>query len=191
MVALTVPLGYAYFWGSYGSTQWGGPWRFGPFYWLPIIVPLSILGAAGFARLWRTDRQLGVATVVAMTVMSALLVGMAIRAHGSFTQHERHLYTAPVAAARLRHAVVFVPPLQGTWLLQPFEMARNASFDSPVIWAIDRGPSDDLAVMDRFPDRAAYRVVAPDLTSVSRLEPFTIEPPLVVPGRRAGSGGRA
>ncbi|HYH50936.1 MAG TPA: glycosyltransferase family 39 protein, partial [Acidimicrobiia bacterium] len=39
-VAVTVPLGYGFFWGSYGSTQWGGPWRYGPFYWLPVLVPL-------------------------------------------------------------------------------------------------------------------------------------------------------
>jgi hypothetical protein len=189
MVALTVPLGYSYFWGSYGSTQWGGPWRFGPFYWLPIVVPLSILGAAGFARLCRADRHLAVGALLAMTAMSALLLVMAIRAHGPFTQHERRLYTAPVAASRLHHAVVFVPPLQGPWLLQPFEMARNVSFNAPVIWAIDRGSSDDLAVMARFPDRAAYRVVAPDLISVSHLERFTIEP-LAVPARRGGAGRR-
>ncbi|MGH9037403.1 MAG: hypothetical protein ACRD0O_16725, partial [Acidimicrobiia bacterium] len=48
LVACSVPLGYALFWGSYGSTEWGGPWRFGPFYWLPILAPAAILGAAGF-----------------------------------------------------------------------------------------------------------------------------------------------
>jgi hypothetical protein len=43
--------------------------------------------------------------------------------------------------------------------------------------------------MARFPDRAAYRVVAPDLISVSHLERFTIEP-LAVPARRGGAGRR-
>ncbi len=59
LVALTVPLGYAFFWGSFSSSEWGGPWRFGPFYWLPVLVPGGILGAAGFARLWRWDRLVG------------------------------------------------------------------------------------------------------------------------------------
>ncbi|MCA1844170.1 MAG: glycosyltransferase family 39 protein, partial [Actinobacteria bacterium] len=57
LVAVTVPVGYAFFWGSFSSSEWGGPWRFGPFYWLPVIVPGTILGAAGFVRLWRWDRQ--------------------------------------------------------------------------------------------------------------------------------------
>lgn len=56
LVGCSIPLGYALFWGSYGSTEWGGPWRFGPFYWLPVLAPASILGAAGFRRLWRWDR---------------------------------------------------------------------------------------------------------------------------------------
>src|SRR5918999_1486790 len=47
LVAVNGPPGYAFFWGSFGSSEWGGPWRFGPYYWLPVVVPGSILAAAG------------------------------------------------------------------------------------------------------------------------------------------------
>ena len=69
-----MPLGYALFWGSFSSSEWGGPWRFGPFYWLPVLVPGSILGAAGFARLWRWDRTVARFVAGGMAAVSFFVV---------------------------------------------------------------------------------------------------------------------
>jgi hypothetical protein len=159
LVAVTVPLGYAFFWGSFSSSEWGGPWRFGPFYWLPVIVPGSILGAAGFVRLWRWDRQVARAVAVGMAAVSLFVVVRAFGEHRQLGAERERLYAAPLEAERLGSAVVFLPPVDGPFLLQPFSLARNSSFNGPVVWAIDRGAHRNLDVVRHFPDRTPYRVV--------------------------------
>jgi Dolichyl-phosphate-mannose-protein mannosyltransferase len=162
LLALTVPLGYALFWGSFASSEWGGPWRFGPFYWLPVLIPGSILGAAGFARLWRWDRSVARLVAAGMAAVSLFVVVRAVAEHRRLGAERDRLYAAPLrVAAAGRRAVVFLPPLDGPYLLQPFSLARNADFDGPVVWALDRGPRQNLDVARHFPDRTPYRVVLP------------------------------
>ncbi|HYH51853.1 MAG TPA: hypothetical protein VEG38_20095, partial [Acidimicrobiia bacterium] len=79
-----------------------------------------------------------------------------------FTERGRRLYAAPREAARLERALVFVPPVQGPWLLQPFGMARNAAVDQRTLWALDQGNAANQALLRTFPDRRGYRVVARD-----------------------------
>ena len=174
LVVATVPLGYALFWGSFASSEWGGPWRFGPFYWLPVLVPGSILGAAGFARLWRWDRQLGRLMAGGMAAVSLFVVVRAVADHRRYVAAREPLLEAAIdAAGRLDRAVVFLPPLDGPWLLQPFSLARNATFGGPVVWALDRGDRRNLDVVRHLPGRTPYRVVfgAPDpsATTLQRL----------------------
>ncbi|MGH2733236.1 MAG: hypothetical protein ACRDJG_09930 [Actinomycetota bacterium] len=160
LVAVTIPLGYFFFWGSYGATQWGGPWRLGPFYYLPVLVPLSILGARGFAGLWRHNREVAVLALGGMLVVSGLVLIRAVRANTAFT-NERQALFAPLLSETPEHAVVFLPRIQGSWLLQPFSLARNSTFDDQrVIWALDRGDAANLEVLGLFPGRTPYRLRA-------------------------------
>jgi hypothetical protein len=180
LVAVTVPVGYAFFWGSFSSSEWGGPWRFGPFYWLPVIVPGSILGAAGFARLWRWDRLVARFVAGGMAALSLFVVGRALAEHRQYDAVRERLYVAPLAAAAdLEQAVVFLPPMDGPYLLQPFSLARNATFDGPVVWALDRGPRKNLDVVQRLPGRTPYRV----LLGESDRSPTRLQRLQVVDGR--------
>ena len=180
LVAVTVPLGYFFFWGSFSSSEWGGPWRFGPFYWLPLIVPGSILGAAGFSRLWRWDRQVARFVAGGMAVLSLFVVGRALAEHQRYRAVRDRLYAAPRAAADLEEeAVVFLPTMDGPYLLQPFSLARNATFDGPVVWALDRGPRRNLDVVQRFPGRTAFRV----LPGGNERSPTRLQRMAVVDGR--------
>jgi hypothetical protein len=183
LVAVTVPLGYAFFWGSFSSSEWGGPWRFGPFYWLPVIIPVSILAAAGFTRLWRWDPSVARFVAVGMVAVSLFVTVRALGEHRRLGAERDRLYAAPLAAvASLDRAVVFLPPLDGPWLLQPFSLARNASFDARVVWAIDRGARQNLDVVRRLPGRSAYRVV-PGATrrSATRLQRLAVVDGRLVP----------
>ena len=176
LVAITVPVGYGFFWGSFSSSEWGGPWRFGPFYWLPVLVPASILGAAGFGRLWRWDRLVARVVAGGMAAVSLFVVVQALAEHRRYGAVRDQLYAAPLrAAAALDRAVVFLPPLDGPYLLQPFSLARNATFDGRVVWALDRGARKNLEVVGRLPGRTPYRVllVGGD-RSPSRLQRLTV-----------------
>jgi hypothetical protein len=185
-VAVTVPFGYAFFWGSFSSSEWGGPWRFGPFYWLPVIVPGSILGAAGFSRLWRWDRKVARFVAGGMAMLSLFVVGRALAEHQRYRVVRERLYTAPrQAAAALDPAVVFLPPMDGPYLLQPFPLARNATFDGPVVWALDRGARRNLDVIQRFPGRTAFRV----LPGRSEHSPTRLQRLTVVNGRLLPAAG--
>jgi Dolichyl-phosphate-mannose-protein mannosyltransferase len=176
LVAVTVPAGYAFFWGSFASSEWGGPWRFGPFYWLPVIVPASILAAAGFARFRRWDRLVARLVAGGMATVSLFVVVRALAEHRRYGAVREQLYAAPLAAAAdLDRAVVFLPPLDGPYLLQPFSLARNATFDGPVVWALDRGPRKNLDVVRRLTGRTPYRVLpGPGDHSPSRLQRLTV-----------------
>ena len=179
-VAGAVPLGYVFFWGSFSSSEWGGPWRFGPFYWLPVLVPVSILGAAGFARLRRWDRVVARFVAAGMAAVSLFVVARALAEHRRYGVARDRLYAAPRHAARtLDRAVVFLPPVDGPWLLQPFSLARNATFDGRVVWAIDRGERRNLDVVRHLPDRTPYRIVL----GATRRSPTRLERLAVVSGR--------
>ena len=99
LVAVTVPLGYLFFWGSFSSSEWGGPWRFGPFYWLPVIIPGSIVAAAGFARLWRWDPVVARFVAAGMAALSLFVTVRALGEHQRFGAERDRLYAAPLAAA--------------------------------------------------------------------------------------------
>lgn len=160
LVIFTIPLGYFFFWGSYGATEWGGPRRFGPYYYLVMITPLAILGARGFSSVWRWDRRVGGLTAVGMLALSSLVMIKAVQENRSFTEGRRKLYGPVFEMNYGRNALVFLPQLQGGWLLQPFAHARNSSLDSPTIWALERTIEEDVDVVLEFGDRVPYLAVA-------------------------------
>jgi len=63
-----------------------------------------------------------------------------------------------VERERLSKAVVFLHSGTGVWRrMPPTDLTRNGlSFDSPVLYALDRG-EDNLRLMDFYPDRRFYR----------------------------------
>jgi len=81
------------------------------------------------------------------------------------TEDLRRRY-APLEAATSEPAAIF---LLGEYLLNPFTQARNVSFDQHVLWALDRGTSPNLRVLDAFPGRAPYVFEGGDIPRLSRL----------------------
>jgi hypothetical protein len=75
--------------------------------------------------------------------------------------------------------------MDGPYLLQPFSLARNATFDGAVVWALDRGARKNLDVVQRLPDRTPYRVVPGD----SERSPTALQRLAVVDGRLVPARG--
>ena len=160
LICLSIPVGYLFFWGSYGTVRWGGPDRLGPHYYLPLLTPLAILGARGLSSLWRRTRTIAALTAVAMLAFSASTVVEAIGASRPYVEGRKELYR-PLPITGLQNALVFLPYVGAGRLASPYALARNdASYAGPVIWAVDRGTRLNLEVLEEFPGRTPYRLVA-------------------------------
>lgn len=149
-VVATVLAGYFFFWGP-ENVLWMTPYL-GPFYYLPLFVPLSILGARGLTRLARWSVPLAVVTLVAGVACSGFVTDRVLRKNARETRAAAAVQQ-PIADAAPRDAVVFLP---GSTLMNPFGFARNhPTFDGEIVWAVDRRAAN-FEVLDRFPDRTPY-----------------------------------
>jgi 4-amino-4-deoxy-L-arabinose transferase-like glycosyltransferase len=175
-LAVVVPLGYLPFWGPWAmSTQWKGLALFGPFYSLPVVVPLVVFGAAGLLDLWRRAtaraRVTAAVAVVAMVVLTAVAVPAPVRGNLAVRDDYRAVQRV-VAAADLDDALLFLPRRGdlGFASTTPF-LENDPSLRQPVLYAEQRGAAD-LALADRFPDRTLYRLsedLRPGQTTGGRL----------------------
>jgi 4-amino-4-deoxy-L-arabinose transferase-like glycosyltransferase len=164
LVSLLVvwPAGYFFFWGSYLTAYvWDGALFLGPYYYLPMTVAISIGAAASLAELAQWRPSLAVVAGVAMLLLSLAVIGPALS-----EQRDRTSPRAAVADA-LEHnvhgnALVFVPPLYGAYLQNPFSFLRNtAERDGRIVYALDRGSAANREIMRASPGRTAYRLVVP------------------------------
>ncbi len=111
-VAVVLPIGYLFFWGTYGAAVWGAPWYLGPYYYMPIFAPLVIFGTGGFVIFMREFGKLARWTLVGMLAVSVFVTGQAMVKNWSFTQDDRRLYSA-FEHEHLHNALVFLPAIYG------------------------------------------------------------------------------
>ncbi|MGY1641741.1 glycosyltransferase family 39 protein [Geodermatophilus sp. SYSU D00703] len=161
-LAVVVPLGYLPFWGPWAmSSLWRGVELFGPYYLLPVVVPLVVFGAAGLTWLGRragaAPRALTAGVVAAMVLLTALAVPDKTASHAAVGDDLRAVQRF-VAAQGLDDAVLLLPRRGDLGFLSttPF-LENDPALDQPVLYAEERGPGD-FALLDRFPDRALYRL---------------------------------
>jgi hypothetical protein len=161
-LAAVVPLGYLPFWGPWATTaQWEGVQLFGPFYHLPVVVPLTVLGAAGLVELGRLTtvaaQALAAVAAATMVVLTVLAVPDALAGNLAVRDDFRAVQSF-VADAGLDDAVLLLPRRGdlGFASTTPF-LENDPSLRQPVLYAEQRGVAD-LALADRFPDRTLYRL---------------------------------
>jgi hypothetical protein len=164
-LALVVPVGYLPFWGPYAmSRQWPGVQLFGPFYLLPALLPLVLLGAAGLTALARGSgaedrwaRPAAAVAVVAMVVLTALAIPDKVSGNLAVRDDFRALQRF-VDERDLGRAVLLLPARGdlGFNSTTPF-LENGASLDQPVLYAEDRGGAN-FELIDDHPDRTLYRL---------------------------------
>jgi hypothetical protein len=100
---------------------------------------------------------------------------------------EKHeMAYAPIDETTFEDGLVFVPTPYGEWQNHPFQYLRNGpGLDGEVVYALDRDPVENFAVLDAYPDRTLYRY---GYQGVWTADPETrITPKLEPLDRRSGS----
>ncbi|WP_152420192.1 DUF7846 domain-containing protein, partial [Halorubrum distributum] len=72
---------------------------------------------------------------------------------------EKHeMAYAPFDEATFEDGLVFLPTPYGEWQNHPFQYLRNGpGLDGEVVYALDRDPVENFAVLDAYPNRTLYR----------------------------------
>jgi hypothetical protein len=178
-LAVTFPLGYLFYWGNLLVVQ--GRLAIGPHYYLSLLIPLVVLGAAGLQRVWAFRRPLGVVLLAVVVGNAAVSVDAAVR----LNQRQVALHASErevLAAARLTNAVVIVPaPLpDGPWLGHPRPtFVNNPDNTGPVLFATDLA-GRNFELLDRFPGRTFVRQLSRTPSGLTRFAPqptlWTLQP---------------
>jgi hypothetical protein len=157
-IAIVLPIGYLFFWGTYGAAVWGAPWYLGPYYYMPIFAPIAILGAGGYVFFMREHRGVAQYALAGMLVLSLFVTGNAMRENLSFTRDDRRLNTA-ITNSHLHNAIVILPAFYGEKVLHPFATARNNwNTTSDVLYATDRGPTKNAETLLAYASRTPYEL---------------------------------
>ncbi|ELZ37449.1 DUF7846 domain-containing protein [Halorubrum tebenquichense] len=207
-VVPTVVVGNLFFWGTHNALATlsdptdGLASLFGPFYHFDLLVPLSLFGgvavAAGARSLPRLRARIadrtgsdGGARVAAALVVAVALVaagGAAVATasepveRNAAVDAKHEAAYAPFEEAEFEDALVFVPTPYGEWLNHPFQGLRNEpGLDGDAVYALDRDPVEDFAVLDAYPNRTHYRygyrgawTADPDDRVTPKLEPIAV-----------------
>ena len=183
-VAVSVVVGNLYFWGTHNALADlsdptdGLASLFGPFYHFDLLVPLSAFGGLGVAAGSRAlsrgrDRLVGrgvspgaarvaLALVVALSVVVAGVAAVDAAAEpierNAAVDEKHEAAYAPFDEAEFENGLVFLPAPYGEWQNHPFQYLRNGpGLDGEVVYALERGPVENFAVLDAYPDRTLYR----------------------------------
>ena len=211
-VAGSVVVGNLYFWGTHNALADlsdptdGLASLFGPFYHFDLLVPLAVFGGLGVAVGWRglvaarerlaargvspavTRVALAVVVVIAVAVAGVAAVDAAsepIDRNAAVGEKLEAAY-APIDETTFENGLVFVPTPYGEWQNHPFQYLRNEpGLDGDVVYALERDPVENFAVLDAYPDRTLYRYAYHGVWGVS--PEAHVVPKLEALDRRSGS----
>jgi hypothetical protein len=169
-VAVVVPFGYLFFWGLANIALLSKAVdRFGPYYFVPVLVPLAVLGVEGARQVWAWHRW----ALVALAVVALTTTGIGLGDAVSTALGERDARAQPydlLAAAtdRDRPALVFLPgDYVGTTVLDRYTLSPGPPTNDDV-YVVANG-NVDLALLDRYPGHVPYRLAGCAFTAQTPL----------------------
>jgi len=155
-IALTLPAGYVFFWGAWNAADlWGGLGLVGPFYVLPVVVPLAILGARSLALLQYRPWLLG-ATIGAMVTVTAVTATPAVAAAARASRQDGQLLRLSRTPAG--STVVFVVSRPG-FVGHPISGLANGwrvGDGRGAVYAVASNTGADLDALADVPGRPIY-----------------------------------
>jgi 4-amino-4-deoxy-L-arabinose transferase-like glycosyltransferase len=164
LVALLLvwPLGFFFFWGAYASVLlWDITQFVGPFYYMPMLMAIALGAGVGIARVARGRAWVVVLVVATMAGLTLVTLIPAINTNRERTAQKRLIENVVKPLERGAPKLLFLPPLYGPYLQNPFSFLRNApDYDSQIVYAIDQG-NRNFRVIDEFADRTPYVMSVP------------------------------
>ena len=157
-VAATVAVGYFFFWSPFTiARSWPGLASLGPFYHLPVLVPLVVFAAVTLDDLVtrRNGRVLLATALVAMVGLTAWAVPPRL-ARNRATTRDLQATARVVAATGSTRAVVFLPEGGDNGFSSPTPFLVNQpDLTGTALYATDHGPRD-LDLLATRPGRTAF-----------------------------------
>jgi 4-amino-4-deoxy-L-arabinose transferase-like glycosyltransferase len=168
-VAVAFPVANLFYWGNWLIARSAD--FLGPHYYLPLVVPLAVVTAAGIAGIAARWRWAAIGLTFVLAAASVVQVAPKLRDNLYFTRAAEHEWSRVHAAVGSGRAVVIIPTdADGGWIGHPRpSLLNDPQLHQRILYAIDRGP-DSIQLATMFPDRSLYRLT-----------------PTIVPGR--GPGG--
>jgi len=151
-ISVAFPLGYFPFWGMSLSSNFA---KFtGPYYYIPLYAPVSVLIATALLATWRRRRAWGLALLAALTLATVLpaLDRFDVVRRQSEAQVPWKESTASIDGPSLVFLAEDQPYLM---FLNPFA-SNDPGLDGEQLFATDRGPAN-LDLIADMPDRTPVR----------------------------------
>jgi hypothetical protein len=165
-LAAVVPLAYLPFWGPHAiGDMWDGVQHFGPFYYLPVLVPLVTFGSAAMVLVARHAnagsprwlRPLAAVGVAAMLVLTTLALPDKVTANLAVKADFQALQQF-IDQQQIGTGVLLLPARGNLGFVSSSPFLQNeVSLNQPVLYAETRG-ARDFELIDRYPDRPLYRL---------------------------------
>ncbi len=157
-LAVTFPVGYVFFWGAWNASQlWRGVRFVGPFYFLPLVVPLAAFGGAELVVLFRRWRLAAVAVVALGLVSSVLVAAPALAADARWSRQDGAvLALVNRQVTPTRPALVLIESDQ-EYVMHPISgLANRWDGAGPLVYGLWSGTDQDLTVLATEPDRQPF-----------------------------------
>lgn len=155
-MGVLVPASYVVFWGPWNaSVLWRGTRYMGPFYFLPVVLPLALFGGRGLVDIFRRQRLAAVLVGGVMVALTATTLVGVLGDNAAFTRQNRSL--ARLVDRQAGNQLVFAR-MPTPFLMHPTAVVANRwDARGSIVYAIERGDSD-LDTLRQMPGRTPYRL---------------------------------
>lgn len=152
---VTFGFGYLFYWGL--ALMGAGAVFGGPQYYLPMIVPIVVLGATALVAAWEWRRVVGVVLGVAVLAVSVPTIFERADENRAIETERFDPERETIRDFRASNALVFVPTEENPFILAYLPFAANPpDLDDDQIFAVDLAP-DLVDLVDRT-TRTPYRL---------------------------------
>jgi hypothetical protein len=157
LVAFAIPLGYVLAWGA---LEVGTAYRdrYGPYYVLPVLVPLALFAAEGIAFLWSRWRVVSAAVLCAMVPLSAITVDRSLSLAIAERDATNPVYRLLNRAEHGHNPALVLLPGSFVGHLIHNRFSHGTGPGTHVIYTVEP-TGDSLPLVAAFPRRTPYRLV--------------------------------